>query len=421
MNQRYRRRSSSHAVPRLVALPAIASVLLPLAAHAQLAVNASADAQYESNSNVFNLSSQNPQLGPTVPRRDDAYFGYGANVDLDYKLGRQLFNFAASGNRFEYQHLTQLDHEDYSVRGGLNWTATSLVNGTIDVSRVRSMVPFYDLSGQSNLSLQTTLSLQTSQREEASMNVTLSPRWSISGNASSNRIDEPLPQAPDLTLTDSTGQLTLSYRSTARFVAGGFVGYETGSYDGTTPALNPVGPVMTANPDYHQAQAGLTSTYTSPRTTYSGQIGYSRRTSDAQTDSTSAVTGSVSLTERLTPKTSLIFTAGRSIQNYLLNTGSEIDSTLGLAADWNATNKLAVTLGYTYTYRDFPRQGNNPVGTDRVDIQSVAVLGITYQARPWISINPYANVAWRISNFVGGDFDSTVYGVRVTVQRPLKK
>ncbi len=418
MNQRYGRRSSSHAVPRLLALLAIASVLVPLAAHAQLAVKASADAQYESNSNVFNLSSQNPQLGPTVSRRDDDYFGYGANLDLDYKLGRQLFTFSAGGSRYDYQHLTRLNHEDYRVSGGLNWTATSLVNGTIDVSRVRSMVPFYDLSGQTNLSLQTTLSLQTAQREQASMNVTLSPRWSISGNAYSNRTDEPLPQAPDLSVTDSGGQITLGYRGTARFVAGVFAGYQTGSYDGTTPVVSPA---AGGSPDYHQIQAGLTSSYTSPRTTYSGQLGYSRRTSDAQTDSTAAIIGQVSLTERLTPKTSLVFTAGRSIQNYLLNTGSEVDSTLGLSADWNATSKLAVTLGYTYTYRDFPRQGNNPVGTDRVDIQSIAVLGINYQLRPWISINPYANVAWRISNFVGGDFNSTVYGLRVTVQRPLKK
>jgi hypothetical protein len=119
-------------------------------------------------------------------------------------------------------------------------------------------------------------------------------------------------------------------------------------------------------------------------------------------------------------KSSILFDAGRSIQSYVLTSGSEIDTSLGVTAEWQATYKLGVTLGYKYTYRDYPGQGNNPVGSERVDIQNSARLEIDYRPRKWLSIRPYANLQWRISDFVGGNFNANTFGVAVTAQTSAK-
>jgi hypothetical protein len=77
-----------------------------------------------------------------------------------------------------------------------------------------------------------------------------------------------------------------------------------------------------------------------------------------------------------------------------------------------------VSVGYTFSYRDFPGQGNNPVGSKRVDIQEFATMEINYQPRRWLFIKPYMNIQTRRSTFVGGHFSSTIFGVNLTVSTP---
>jgi len=121
------------------------------------------------------------------------------------------------------------------------------------------------------------------------------------------------------------------------------------------------------------------------------------------------------LKQQLTPKTSYSIKIDRAINNYFLNTSSEIDTEAAVSVHWQATHKLALSLGYTFTYRDYPGQGPNTVTGDRVDIQEYATVSINYEPQRWLAISPYANVRTRRSTFVGGDFNSTVFGVSVTV------
>lgn len=406
MNHYSRGTGGSRVVAWSTAFAALALLALPCKVQAQFTGKAAVTGQFESNSNVFDINTGAPlpvSLASTA--KSDTYYAYGARFDLDYLLGRQRFFASAGTTEFNYQRHTQLDHDDYRLDAGLDWTLTSLLNGKIDVTRTRAMVPFDDLRG-------TSLSLETMQREEAEADYTITPEWRLEGSGYRSKLDEPLPDTPDLSLAETSGKVTLRYLGITRFTAGGFVGYTSGSYEGT---------VGTINPDYHQEVAGITTTFRSPRTLYEGQLGYSRRNSTDGTDNTSGVTGQLRFRRQLTEKTSATFEVGRSIQSYLLNTGSEIDSSAGVSAEWQATYKLAVTLGYTYTYRDYPGQGNNPVGSERVDIQSVALLRIEYRPRPWLIIKPYANLQWRISNYIGGEFNATIFGVSFTVQTPEKK
>ena len=74
-----------------------------------------------------------------------------------------------------------------------------------------------------------------------------------------------------------------------------------------------------------------------------------------------------------------------------------------------------MSLGYKFAYQDYPGQGNNPVGSNRVDIQETPTMAISYQPRRWLLISPYANWLTRRSTFIGGHFSTNIIGVRVTV------
>jgi hypothetical protein len=272
--------------------------------------------------------------------------------------------------------------------------------------------------------LNTTLSVQTQQREEALIGIKVTPEWRLEADGYTSKLDEPIPQAPNLTLTESSGQVSVKFSGVTRLTSGLYAGYLTGSYAGINPGgIEVDGINVVTDSAYHQYSGGFAATYLSPRSSFEGQLGYSRRTSATGTDDTSGVTGSLVLKEQLTYKTSIAFEAGRSIQSYVLTSGSEIDSSLGVSAQWQATSKLGVSLGYKYIYRDYPGQGNNPIGSERVDIQNAARLEINYQPREWLNIHPYANFQWRLSNFVGGEFNSNIFGVSFTVQtrNPRKK
>ena len=144
-------------------------------------------------------------------------------------------------------------------------------------------------------------------------------------------------------------------------------------------------------------------------------MGYTRRVSDTGSDNTAGVTGLLEFTDQLTPKTGFTAKIDRAINSYFLNTGSEIDTEAAASFIWQTTYKLAVSPGYSFTYRDYPGQGNNPVGSNRVDIQEVVTLNITYQPQRWLLIKPYANVQTRRSTFIGAHYSAAIFGVSVTV------
>lgn len=162
----------------------------------------------------------------------------------------------------------------------------------------------------------------------------------------------------------------------------------------------------------------MVAKYERARSALNGQAGYTRRASGTTSNSTSGFTGLLEFTYQLTPRTRIKAKADRAINNYVLNQSAEIDTDLGANILWQATYKTGVSLGYTFSYRDFPRQGNDPVGSLRVDIQEAVTLNIDYQPRKWLLIRPYANVQTRRSTYVGGHYSSNVYGIDVTVRFP---
>jgi hypothetical protein len=376
----------------------LAALVLPVRAYAQFTGKASATGQFESNSNVFNLESGFTQPGTNNFPRSDTYYAYGAEFDGLYLLGLQQIYATASTTEYDYQHLTELSHNEYKLDAGLNWVLGELLDGKLDVTRTRTMVPFFDLVG-SDLAL----SLATEQRETGQIGLKLSSDWRVEGTAFTSIIDEPIPQAPNQQLTQSSGTASIKYLGIGALTSGLTAGYLSGDYSGSNGTLN--GP-------FRQSTAGFLADYKHNRMTFEGQVGYTHRISDIGGESLSGFTGLLEIKEQLTPKTGVMVKIDRMINNYIAVSGSEIDSEAGASIDWQATYKLAVSLAYTFTYRAFPQPAFN--GSYQVDYQQHATMGINYQPRRWLLIRPYANVLTRRSNFIGYDFNSTIFGVSVT-------
>jgi hypothetical protein len=391
----------------LLICAALAALGLSSRAHAQFIGKASATGQFQSNSNVFDLDSGFTPPGTNGSRRADTDYAYGAEFDASYLLGRQQFFATASTTEYKYDHFSQLDNNSYNLDAGVNWKLADSLDGKLDVTRSHAMVPFENLSGSV-----LDLTIATSQTETAQIGLKLGSQWKVEGTASNTQTDEPIPQAPDLRSTQTSGTTSLEYLGYGALTSGLTVGYSSGDYSSTN---------ATQSSSYTERTIGVLADYKLSRTTFDGQIGYSSRSSDTGIDNSSGLTGSIDFKDQLTPKTSFAVTIDRAIKSFLPTLGSEIDTDAGVSANWQATYKTAVSVGYTFTYRDYPPQalaGSPPGASHRIDHQQYATLSINYQPVSWFMIGPYANVQTRSSNVVGGDFNATVFGITITATTP---
>jgi len=394
---------------------------LPVPALAQLALTTAADTQYEYNSNVFAL-----QKGEVTPfggtNFGDSDLSYGGELDASYLWSQQQFYATVLGNEYHYDRFQELNHSDNTLLAGWDWKVGRIWDGILDVEHIRSMVSFWNVIG-------TSLVIQTEQRETGRASVQATPDWRAEFTGLTHKIDQPQPGAPNLSLTESSGTVGIKYTGTAGVTAGVDGNYLKGSFSDTGTNFEP---------DYSQISGGLTATdEVTGLSTFRGQIGYTRRTSDAsnsisavtgalafQHSSISAVTGLVDYKRNLTGKTKVEINLSRQINIYVASSTSEIDSIAALTANWQATYKINVLLGYTFTYRQLPGLGDAlvggaivPTGATQTQRLHAPSLTVTYEPVPWLILKPYVNYQTRAStNLVYGNFDSTLVGMRFTLQ-----
>ena len=392
-------------------LPVWVALLLasPVAAFAELATTIAATSDFQYNSNIFDTQSgfTNP-FGGT--RSGDTYAALGGKLDASYLYSQQQFYATLIGNEFRYGHFHQLDHSEFNFDGGWDWRLGRVLDGILDVTRIRSMVSFYNLVGSS-------LVIQTEQRETAKGSVQFTPDWRTELTGITRKVDQPQATAPDLNLTETSGQLGFKYTGTAGVTAGVAATYLKGTFADT-------GPTVVA-PSYNQKSAALTATdEVNPQSTFRGNLGYTRRASDSGINTIGGFTGELDFRRALTGKTTAEIDLTRQINAYLTNDASEIDSVAALNLLWQATYRISMTLGYNYTYRQLPGQGTAVVGgaivatnTERVDRLNTATLSMTYLPVPWVILKPYLNFQGRTSqNFEGGRFSSDIIGIQFSLQ-----
>ena len=93
----------------------------PVAAFAELALTVGGTAQYEYNTNVFDLQpgSATPLGGTNF---GDSFVAYGGKLDASYLWSQQQFYATVVGNEYHYDRFTRLNHDDFTLDGGWDWS-----------------------------------------------------------------------------------------------------------------------------------------------------------------------------------------------------------------------------------------------------------------------------------------------------------
>lgn len=395
----------------------------------------SATGQYQYNSNVFDLQRGYENFFGL----SDYYYAYGAGLNLTDQISQQNLYLRGTDTEYDYHRFSQLTHNEYNVDGGWLWKIGQDVNGNIEVTRVRSMVPFTEI-------ISIVMSIETDQRESASAGFLITPEWRIDFNGYKDEVTEPLPAEgePNLQFNDTGGGALLRFLGAGEWVANANVTYQHGGFAGATPlaftgnsrvphtfflpGLN-AGTTTTSvtpafgffGPAYNQWTESVGTTY-SPAgqgagvSTLDFAVGHTARTSDFGVDDASGITGHLDYTRQLTGKTSVSLALDRDILTFIAGAGGDITNSAGLNATWKATYKTSFALGYDLFYVELPEQG--PFGTTRGDHLQFATLAINYNAVPWLAIRPYASYQTRTSNLYGANFNGSIYGVSVLIQWP---
>ena len=381
----------------------VLALALPAPAFADLSVQASATEHYEYNSDVYQVpSSASLPAGLTGTRLGDSYLSEAAQLVAADVVSNQQLYLTLNGDRVQYDRFTGLNHTDYTAEAGWDWKVGRIWDGFLDVSRIRSMVSFYNLIGSN-------LTLQTEQREVGKVRLQFLPDWRTAVTGMTRTVDQPQANDPDLSVKESSGRFDLEYVGTAGLTSGVTASYLHGSFSGTQGLFEPT---------YNQRSGGLTVTDDfSGRSTLRGEIGYTKRTSDAGSGNISGLTGDVDYRINLTGKTTAEVELSRLINVFLATTTADIENAAALRLNWQATNKIGVNLQYTYTHRDLPGQGTNPVGSDRTDSLNIGQLTVTYRALSWLALQPYFQYQSLASGSAPGfDFNSKSFGIEFTLQ-----
>jgi len=390
---------------------------LPGSSFATTTLSVSGDYQHQSNSNIWDLAPGAPPVfHPNDPKRGDSYNSYGGSLAAGFIWSRQSITFNIDGHEYQYQHFSDLNHQEYKLGGDWNWAIGPVLDGSIGINRSRDMVPFYDYIGtqigapQPNAAV---LSIQTTQAEHARFNIRVGADWRLETTVSTSKSNSPRPGLPNLTLREDTGQEAIKYTGQAGLTAGVGATYIRGTYSGADQAADPnflpVG-AQVIDPHYHQVGAQVTASYSlNPASGLDAAGGYSKRTSANGIDNLSGLTGSLAYRRALTAKTRVKLELSRVLNSYITNAGSEIDTLGTVQIDWEATRKIGVSARYSYTYSELPRQGL--AGEDRVDHFRIAQIGVNYKPFRWLEVGPYARWETRTSGLSTFEYSTNIYGI----------
>jgi hypothetical protein len=376
-------------------------LLAPTLAFGTTTIKASATAQTEYTSNVFQMEPGTPIPGTQDFQHSDSFQVYGGELLLDHTWKAQDWTAILSASDFRYTHFTQLSHIEYKLYGNWKWQLGPQLEGTFNILRRKIMVPFADL-----IQVQYRLTTSIEQRETAAVGYQLVQHWRVEATGIERSLEEPLTAAPDLRLLESTLTGTLKYLGTAGLSWGLSASYLHGEYSHTN---------QTFNPAYDQKGTALVVTYLpTGRSNINASVGYSRRSSAADFDNVAGLTGHIAYSHQLTGKTSVAVAIDRDISSYLTTSGSEIDTSGRADLSWHPTYRIAIGASYTYTYSNFPSLAGAVL--NRIDHLRYTSVNINYQARDWLVLRPYMNLQRRTSNVLAERYETTMYGIQLMTQ-----
>jgi len=360
--------------------------------------------EIEHNSNIFDLPKGVAQPeGKHGPTNSDTSFETRAGIEGTYFLDQQKLFGTAEFRHYDFENFTVLDHSENLIDGGLKWRLAQPIDGQVEYRHEQRMVQFQDLTAV------TQLILENENNATASLNVHVTPEWRWETLATDHVLNSPRVNVPGLSLHEDSIKEGLKYLGVSNLAAGGEVSYLDGKYNHDPLALNP---------DYHQFSVALAATYiVSGLTNFTGDVGYTKRV-DPTNAGLSGLTGTIGYRHSVTAKTSFNLQVNRTLSTYLTTGGNEIDTSASGTVNYQATYKILVRAGYSYTDSKFPGAPAGAATIDRIDHFQAANVDVTYQVLHWLSIRPYARYQTRHSNQAIYAFDANVVGIEFLVKKP---
>jgi hypothetical protein len=388
-----------HAPLLLAAFALTGAAAWPSVAAAQASANPYATVAVEHDSNVFRVNDSpggiafagEPLVGDTDEKAIVGSTG-------QYLWGLQKFTGTVEGRREEFDHLTDLDHYEYLLKGEFDWKLGSLFDGYVSIRQERFMAQF--ANNQSN-----TLEIDLDRNIIERVNFYATPDWRLEAGATQHTLDSPLKFFPDFDDHEVGSHAGLSYLGIANLTYGLSFDHLQGNYSYAT-GVSP----------YSQNGASLHMTYMlNGLSSFEGSAGYAKRDLGPFLGDIAGWTGNIAYDRQLTAKTSIQISGERVIGSYLASGGSEIDTTGKFALTWHATYKIYATASYAYTHSTFVGQAiPGSVATGRRDHTPAETANLTYDVFRHLQLKAYFNRQVRDSTFEFFNYYDTVYGLQAT-------
>jgi hypothetical protein len=365
-------------------------------ASAQMTLNPYADAQYEHDSNVFRQqNSEANLLAVGDPKLGDTDLKYLGGLDGTYLWSDQKLVGKFEFRRQDFDHYSELDHNEYLADMTLNWKLTSLFDGTLGARQESSMAPFV-------LGNSTRLTIDVDRNISGRANLNFNPDWRLETGIFFHNLKSPLQDYPDFDERELGTHLGIVNLSVTNLTYGFGIDHLDGDYE-HAPDVG----------SYTQTSGQFKANYlVSGLTSVNAAIGYTKRTQNASEGSVSAMTGALGYSRQLTAKTGFTLQITRAVNSYLAAGASEIDTSATAGLLWQATYRIGVGATVGYIHSAFV--GEAVPGTDtngRVDHSPTESLNITYQVLRRLKFHAYLNKQSRTSDVQLYNFSDTLIGI----------
>lgn len=313
--------------------------------------------------------------------------------------GQQVFELKGNIDDNRFQENDRLDHTAGKAAAAWNYQLATRFSGAVGAEYTRALGDFaYTRTLEKDI-----LDIQAYY---LTTKIRVTPRWSLTGEGRTSRVDHSAPTSDIDTTETEKWQAGVMYETPR----GDSFGFDYGESQNRLPDYDP--PPGIVERDYHDKSVAAWMKYAySVKTRFDLRVGYQDREYDhADTGDFSGTTGRAGMHWEPTAKTAFNLSIWRELQAYQ-EIGSEYFVGRGIKTDgvWRPTDKLQLSAGLSYEDHDFQSDGAVvPFVEGRDDKLTSGSVSATYTPRDWLDVSLTYQQQHRTSNRDLEDYDSHV-------------
>jgi Putative beta-barrel porin 2 len=357
-----------------------------------------ADLAYQYDSNLFKLdeginNAQTSRNGQKADSKLDARL----SGRLDLKISRQLISASADISQINYQHFSELNHNEWSAGLEWAWLAGSRLNGQLSVNTSTKMSSFEDnfLGGLGNSALD--MQRQNSVNWQGVLQ--LKSTVAIIAAASVSTEEHDLKKYIDA--KNNTASLGLRYQTEKGNYVSVRHGWRKYTYDVDLPF----------RAGFTEQTSSIDMGYSpSNKIALNASLGLSHWVSAFNDQSQDTPQWDLGLTWQATDKTTLKIGYGQSFTEFTSGAGRNLDRHLNLNAKWTMTDKINWSIETNRRERSFEVAGSS---VQKDENTNSLRLGLNYKVLPPLTLTSYAQAEQRSSEVINSNYKDYQLGLSV--------